>query len=901
MKPLPALAALICALPAATAPTGFPDATWFPSPAYRAGLPRPDLGRAYTPHGVLVAYAKALAEAAKDRVRLEILNVTEEGRPQPLLVITSPANLARLEALRAANGKLADPRTCAPAEAEALAKANPAFVWLGYSIHGYEASGSEAALAVAYHFAASEDPEVLAQLDKVVLLLDLTQNPDGRDRHAQAVGEVVQGQNPADGQDAQNQARWPGGRFNHRLFDLNRDWAWQTQGESRAKARAFLAWNPQVLADHHEMEPEGSYYFPPTMQPVHEAIPRPFASTWQVAFGRGLARAFDAEGLAYYSKERFDLFYPSYGDSWPSLHGAVGMTFEMASPGGLSYTRKDGENLTLATRIHRHFTASLATVRTAAENRHALLSDFHKVRRERLELGDRAGACLISAEPDPGRSAALVDLLRRNGVEVLRTTEALPTAGLEPVAPGKVPETLKAGAYLVPLDQPQGPTAIALLEREARMGPKPSYDVTAWSLPLTFHVQVFQARSRPKVGTAPLAADRPAALAEARWAYVLPSGFEGRERTLATLLTEGFKGTVASEPFTIQGQAFGAGSVIFPPRLNDLAKLRARLQDLAAGHGHPVAAANSALVESGPDLGSFKVGPLKLPRIAVLMDRPSNPTALGAVMHVLRETGLPFAQVRADRMGGALLHRYTHIVLVDDGSGGNGWKGVLGEGGIAKLKTWCADGGMLVGLQGGAVFASRAGLTETGFRHLSRSAEEARLKEKDPKKEAEKRDPADLVQPWSKREDRALQESIPGALLKVDVDTSHPLAWGMHGSEGAVLNTSDTILELSAGGENPIHYPGPAMKKETEKKEGDKKEAEKPAPGPDLKLSGLLPKALEAKLHHTAYALRERKGRGGLILFAGDPVFRGMSPYTTRAFLNALFFGAYTSFPDDDD
>jgi hypothetical protein len=876
----PALVALLCAAPAA----GFPEPTWFPSAAYRPGLPRPDLGRAYTPHSALVAYARALAEAGKDRVRLETLHVTEEGRVQPLLVITSPGNLSRLEALKAANGRLADPRALAPGEAEALPQAQPVFVWLGYSVHGYEASGSEAALAVAYHYAASEDPAVLAQLEKVVLLLDLTQNPDGRDRHAQAVGEVVQGANPADGQDAQNQSRWPGGRFNHRLFDLNRDWAWQTQGESRAKAAAFLAWNPQVAADHHEMEPEASYYFPPTMLPVHEAIPKAFSSTWQAAFGRGLARAFDAQGLAYYSKERFDLFYPSYGDSWPSFHGAVGMTFEMATPGGLSYTRKDGENLTLSVRIHRHFTASLATVATAAENRHALLADFLKARREPVEQGEKAGAFLFPAEPDPGRAEALAELLRRNGVEVQRTSEALSTAGLEAIAVGKPLDSLPAGSYLVPLDQPNGPIARALLEREARMGEKPSYDVTAWSLPLTHGVPAFLARTRPKVGSAAQAPGAPAALPEARWAYLLPSGFEGRERTLAALLKEGFKASVASEPFRIQGRGYGPGTVIFPPRLNDLAKLRARLQELAGQNRHPVAAADSALVETGPDLGSFKVGPVKLPRIAVLMDRPASPTALGAVIHVLREAGLPFAQLRADRLGGALLHRYTHLVVPGDGSAGNGWKGVLGEAGAARLKAWCAEGGTLVGLEGGAVWASRAGLTDTGFRFLARGAEEARLKEKDPKKEPEKRDPADLVQPWAKREERALRESIPGALLRVKVDTTHPLAWGLHGAEGAVLNSSDTLLELSAGGENPLAYPGPAK---------DSKEAV------DLRLSGLLPKPLEAKLHHTAYALRERKGRGGLILFAGDPVFRGASPYTTRAFLNALLFGAY-GVPDED-
>ncbi|MFN8010190.1 MAG: M14 family zinc carboxypeptidase [Holophagaceae bacterium] len=455
MTPRTALAALICALPACA---GFPEASWFPSAAYRAGVPRPDLGRAYTPHGALVAYARALAESAKDRVRFETLNVTEEGRVQPLLVITSPANLARLEALKAANGRLADPRTLTPGEADALTAAQPAFVWLGYSVHGYEASGSEASLAVAYHFAASEDPEVLSQLEKVVLLLDLTQNPDGRDRHVQAVGEVIQGANPPDGQDAQNQPRWPGGRFNHRLFDLNRDWAWQTQSESRAKAAAFLAWNPQVAADHHEMEPEASYYFPPTMQPVHEAIPRAFASSWQVAFGRGLARAFDAQGLAYYSKERFDLFYPSYGDSWPSFHGAVGMTFEMASPGGLSYTRRDGENLTLATRIRRHFTASLATVRTAAENRHALLSDYLKARREPVALGDRAGAFLFPADPDPGRAEGMAELPRRNGVEVQRTSEAASTSGLAFLGLGRAPRACPRAATSSPWTSPTLPS-----------------------------------------------------------------------------------------------------------------------------------------------------------------------------------------------------------------------------------------------------------------------------------------------------------------------------------------------------------------------------------------------------------------------------------------------------------
>lgn len=885
---------LFVALPLAaqvSAPLLSPQPAWFPSKSYRSGIPLPNAGKAYTHHADLVAYASALAAAAPDRVKLLTLNITEEGRPQPFLIISSPANIANLDQLRGNNAKLADPRSCSADEAERIVHSNPAFVWLGYSIHGAEPSGSEAALAVAYHFAASLDAEVLKQLDRVVLLLDLTQNPDGRERAIQAVSEVLQGTNPADPQDAQNTGRWPGGRFNHRLFDLNRDWAWQTQGESRAKAAAFLQWNPQVLADHHEMSAESSYYFPPTMQPVHDAIPTPFSGYWQQTFGKGVARAFDAHEFSFFSKDIFDLFYPSYGDSWPSLHGAVGMTFEMAGQVGLAYRRRDGEILTLEKRVERHFTASLATVRTASDNREALLLDFQKVRRERLNLGDRAGAFLISEGPDPGRSRRLVELLRRNGIEVQRTTGELSTLNLDPIGVGALPSTAKAGSYLVALDQPLGALAEALLQKEARMGLKPSYDVTGWSLPLTFNVPTWYSKMRPRVGLEPIPEPSAAAISEARSAYLLPAGREGRERTLATLLNEGFRGTVATEPFGLANQRFDPGTVIFPLRLNDGAKLLARIRDLAAQNQHPVIAADGTLSDSGPDLGSDRVYPLTLPKVAVLVDRPVDPTALGAVMHTLRETGIAFAQIRAERMDKARLHRYTHIILVDDNAAGKGWRRILGDAGASKLKAWATDGGVLIGLQGGAVYASRAGLADVGFQFLGKAAEEARLKEKDAKREAPKPNAADLIQPWSGREQRDLQETIPGALLRVKVDLSHPLAWGLNSADAAVLNTSDSILELSPGGENPIFYPGHPKQ--------DFKDFKNPFEGDPLKVSGLLPAALEPRLRLTSYALREHRGTGTVILFAGDPVFRGMSPFTTRAFLNAIFFGAYRASAED--
>ncbi|WP_306591697.1 M14 family zinc carboxypeptidase [Geothrix sp. 21YS21S-4] len=835
----------------------------------RPEVPQPDLGIRFTPHHALVAYARALAAAAPDRVKLTVLHRTEEGREQPFLVITSPENLRRLDELQALNAKLADPRTCTEAEAGRLAETQPAFVWLGYSVHGSEASGSEAALAVAYHFASARSPEVMKQLERVVILMDLAQNPDGRDRHLQAVMEAAGPFESADPQDAQNTSRWPAGRFNHRLFDLNRDWAWQTQGESRAKAAAFLRWNPQVLLDQHEMWPEASAYFPPTMQPIHPALPAALSGRWQATFGQAMARSFDAQGWAYFSRDVFDLFYPGYGDTWPTFQGAVGMTFESAGQGGTAYRRMDGERLTLDGRIRRHVAASLATVATAAAERKALLWDFQRIRRERVALGDRAGAFLFAEGEDPGRARALADLLGRNGIEVLRTAADLDPAGLEPIGPARA-AGLPAGSYLVPLDQPRGPLAQALLEGEARMGPKPTYDITAWSLPLAFHVPAWQAKVRPKVKTASRAPETTPALPETAWGYVIPAGHEGACRTLAALLEEGFKASALAEPAVLGDRRWGAGTVVFPLR-NNPPELRARLQALAAENGHPVAAAESAHMASGPDLGSNRSVILRAPRIAVLMDRPASPTAFGALAHTLWETGLPFVQLRADRLGGIPLARFTHVILVDDGAAGKSWQQALGEGGAAKLKAWVQDGGSLLAFQGGAAYASRAGLAQAGFRFLSRAAEEARLQEKDPKREAPRPDPTDLVRPWDKREDRILEESIPGAFLKVDVDGSHPLAWGLHAEGGAaVLNTGDPILELSPGGENPLHYG----------KEG-------------LKVSGLVAKPLEAKLQQTAYALRERLGRGAVILTAGDPVFRGQTPFTRRVLLNAIFFGAY--------
>lgn len=852
---------------------GAQEAGPWPGRAYRPEVPRPQLGRAYTTDAALGAWLAALA-AASPRVRAFPYHVTEEGRPQVLLAISSPANLARLEDLKAANARLADPRRIAPGQAEDLVRTNPVFVWLAYTVHGSEPAGTEAALAVAYHFAACADPEVAEQLERTVLLLDVCQNPDGRARHLQAVAEALQGPNPPDPQDAQNQGRWPGGRTNHRLFDLNRDWAWQTQGESRARAALFLAWNPQVLADHHEMKPENNYFFPPGMDPVHRALPAPFAGPWQRTFGEALARAFDGAGFSFFRHEVFDLFYPSYGDSWASFQGAAGMTYECPNPGGLAYLRADRTLLTLEGRIRRHVLASLATVATCAARREELLRDWHRVRRERVQAGDRAGAFLLADPAGTGRGLALAKVLQRNGIEVLRTTAALGAAGLEPVQPWSCGDAIPAGSFLVPLDQPRGGLATALLEREAAFGPKPSYDVTAWSLPLAFGVPAWRAAVRPRVATEPLREQAGTLLPGGAAAYALLPGAEGREAVASALAGEGLSGTILEAPFTSAGFAFPAGTLLFRPKPG--ADPKPLLDRLAAAHPGALRALASGASEAGPDLGTPRSRPFRLPKVALLMDAPSEPTAVGGVLQALREAELPVVQLRASRLGGADLRRYTHLVIPDDGRLGAGWAAALGPGGAARLKAFCQEGGVLVALKGGSAYACRAGLADAGVAFLARKDEEALQKERDPKREAAPVPAEDRLRPWGAREDQALQETIPGAMLRVEVDLTHPLAWGLPAAEAAVLDVSDPVLDLTPTGENPLRFPSG-----------------------NLKVAGLLPRRAEARLRGSAWALREPKGRGALVLFAGDPVHRGIAPLTTRVFLNALLFGGYQA-PDEE-
>jgi hypothetical protein len=543
--------------PAASQPAPF---DFYDRGPYRAGVPRPaevlgyEAGTFHTSFGNMERYVDALLRAAPERLRRVPFGRTYEFRERALLVVTSPANHARIAAIREATAKLADPRRVArPANAEALIRDTPVTVWLNYSIHGDESASFEAMAQVAYQLAAGEDAETRKILENCVVILDLAHNPDGHERFVTWVNALGSGNPDPWALEQQRQQPWGiGGRTNHYQFDLNRDALAMSQLESRQIARAIRDWHPQVFVDHHGQT--ASYFFPPTAPPLHHVFPEADLERWTERFGRENARAFDRYGWNYYVRDVFDFFYPGYWDSWPTLLGAIGMTYETDGGGNLALRRDDETVVTLRDGIERHFVASLATCSTAAANRAERLRDFHRFARSAIDQAGAGGVRAYAIDPgdDPVRAAALAENLLEAGVEVgwhaapFHAASARPVwsdpPATKPAGKGKrAPAPAAAGAhafehgaFVVDLAQPAARVARALLERDAPIDsgfarsqldkyqrnlargknapsePYDFYDVTAWSLPVAYGVATFEL-SAPPAGAAPLAAPDPAA------------------------------------------------------------------------------------------------------------------------------------------------------------------------------------------------------------------------------------------------------------------------------------------------------------------------------------------------------------------------------------------------------
>src|ERR1043166_946772 len=369
------------------------------------------LGERFTPWYRIVDYFNALAKSS-NLIAVEQFGEPYEPRPRLLAIVTSPANRAKLEQIRANVVSLAN-GTAGADRANDVAKNTPAIASLAFGVHGNESSSAEAAMAVAS--ALVSDPASAPLLDNLVVVIDPLLNPDGRERYIQWFARTRGAEANPNPDAFEHTEPWPGGRFNHYLIDMNRDWAWSSQRETRARITQYLTWMPQVFVDFHEMFYNSTYFFPPDAKPINVNLPKD-VNRWLEVFGRANAEAFTRNHWAFFVGETFDLFYPGYGDSWPSLHGALGMTYAVAghSRAGVSVQRDDGSVYTLADRVPRHTTSGLTTLRTAAANREALLRYSYEAARTQMAAPETT---FLLAPGSPGFQP-LIEMLQRQGVEI---------------------------------------------------------------------------------------------------------------------------------------------------------------------------------------------------------------------------------------------------------------------------------------------------------------------------------------------------------------------------------------------------------------------------------------------------------------------------------------------------
>ena len=823
-----------------------------------------DSGAKITSAADLIRYFEALRAYAPDRVAIGPSAMTHEGRRVIWAAIGSPRNIARLDQIRATSRALADPRRTTRAQADALIADQPAIVWIANSVHGDEISAADASLVTAYHLLASRDPAVQEWLTNTVVLVVPSQNPDGRERFLQSFNAGFGTQPNPDPLSAERDQPWPGGRYNHDLFDLNRDWFIQTQPETRGHAALIREWRPQVVVDAHEMGTDESFFFPPEAQPLNPWI-APSTLESREIFGRNTARWFDRAGQDYFNRQVFDAFYPGYGDGWPGYLGAVSMTYEQGSARGLAARRSSGEILTYRDTVRNHTLAALATIETASANRDRLLNAFYAYHADGLA---GRGAYVLSAPAwDSGAADRLARLLVSSGVEVGRAEAGFTACG----------KTYPAGSYVVNLAQPQRRMAEVLLaqdvavpaeflaeqeRRRARGLPDEIYDVTAWSLPLLANVPSDNCAAAPTVGVAAVAADEAprgsVIQADAAWGYLVAPGGSGTA-LMTHALREGISLRSMDKPFTHAGRRWPSGTLIIP-RAGNSADLTFRIQALAAETGAQVVGAAESWVSDGPSFGSGEAVALKAPKVALAWDAPTNPTAVGATRYVLeRQLGYPVTVVRTSNLGRADLSRFDVIVLP---STYGDYKGTLGAGGVAHLKEWVEEGGVLIGLGS----ATRM-LTDpsNGFLASRRQQAVGGAEGGDGKLIESLADYDRFIHAGDRSPD-----SVAGVLGRVEIDPEHWLSAGVAPTLNVQVQGADIYSPLTRDeGTNVARFPA----------------------ADQLLASGQLWAENRKQLAFKPAIMASSQGSGWVIAFVQDPTFRGYMTGMETIFANAVFRG----------
>lgn len=879
---------LIATLVCSTSILAQDDFVYWPDADYDPAIPTVEQVLGYQPgeritwHRDAIRYFEALAAAAPERMRITEYATSWQGRELIYAVLSAADNIVDLDAVKTGMQRLADPATTDEQQAAAIIEDQPAVTWLSYGVHGNEISSTDAAMLTAYHLLASRgDERIPAIMNDTVVVIDPMQNPDGRDRFIHQF-TLAEGLVPdSDRLAAEHDEPWPGGRTNHYLFDMNRDWFIQSQPETRGRTSAMLEFYPVAYVDAHEMGSDGTYFFAPEAVPFNPHLADDQKESLQL-FGRNNARYFDQFGFDYFTREVYDAFYPGYGASWPSYFGSIAMTYEQASSRGLVFRQYDGNDLHYRDTVRNHFVTSLATAETVQNNREKFLNDFYNYRVTAIEEGEseEIRAYIIPAQQDQAAANKLAGLLSRQDVRVLRARGGFDACG----------KSYDVGSYVIRTDQPAKRFIRTLLDQEVPMEesflaeqerrrtenlPDEIYDVTAWSLPLMFNIQTDSCNRVPS-GDFELAGTdlvQPGVVrgGEASVAYIVPWGEATAIRFLSQALRRGLAVKSNDRDFVNVGNAYPAGSLILDVADNP-GNLFEIVSELARETGARVVAVNDSWVTDGPSFGSANVVRFNAPKVAMAWDRPTTAYSAGNTRFVIeRQFDYPVTPIRVNRLRSANLSRYQVLILPL--MSGSGYEDALGESGVQSIKDWVQDGGVLIGLGNATKFLADPDVDLLAVRRERAVIELDEVPDEEDDESTVEGQYLTSVEQYQEQT-VALEDdpdAVAGVLVRADVHEEHWLSAGVAPVLNVLIRGTDIYTPIRIDdGVNVARFQGPD----------------------DLLASGYIWDENRRQLAYKPFVIQQPRGAGQVIAFTQDPTVRAYLDGLNVILMNAIFRGA---------
>lgn len=811
---------------------------------FDSSIPTPEeilgyqVGEWHVRHDQLVHYMEILAQKS-DRINFEVIGRTHEQRPLVMLTITAANKLKNIEKTRQAhlarlnnlNNKTAD---------------QPSVVWMGYSVHGNESSGSNAALLVAYYLAAAQGDEINELLNNTVILLDPALNPDGLARFANWANSNRGMNLSSDPQTREHVESWPSSRTNHYWFDLNRDWLLLQHPESRARIAKFHHWKPNILTDFHEMGPNSSYFFQPGIPSrKHPITPEENVSLTK-AIANYHAKTLDDNNALYFTEESFDDFYYGKGSTYPDVNGGVGILFEQASSRGHIQDTINGP-LTFAFTIKNQLLTSLSTFKAAVDNRQALLEYQANFYNKAVELANNEDyqGYIVQGGKDNTRTNDFLSILKQHQINAYPVKEGLKAEG----------KNFTADSYFVPLAQPQYRLVKAIFSEQQNFADNTFYDVSGWTLAHAFNLPFAKVSSRWGLEVDAKAwqkAKQPALTPLTKnYAYGFAWDDMLAPKMLNNLLQQGIKARVALKPLTAKSTHneldFDAGSIIIPAGLQTETNWVEKLNQAQTQFGIEIKPITTGLTSKGVDLGSRSMAVVSAPKVLLVGGKGVSQYEAGEVWYYLdRFVGVAPSIVEMSRLSSLELSDYSHIVLA------HGNYSTLSDADKVAIKTWVRKGGVIWGHKGGAKFLADQQLLKANY--LSR------------KKIASAFDTQGLK--YADKDHLAGRQRIAGAIFNTDVDTTHPLTFSLTRSTLPVFKNSTWLLEASqAPFVNILTYTQQPL------------------------LAGFTDPVNVEQVAGGAALMAHSYGRGSVIAMTDNPVFRGYWYGTSRLLSNALFFG----------